>query len=75
MIREMTAAGAVLEVAGLTAICPNSGLGQLKPQPGETVSALVLYLDYQVSDLLDWIRFSLSLERLSQPWSFTLITR
>jgi hypothetical protein len=48
----MTAAGAVLDVGGLTAICPNSGLGQLKPQPGETVSALVLYLDYQVSGLL-----------------------
>ena len=71
----MTAAGAVLEVGGLTAICPNSGLGQLKPQPGETVSALVLYLDYQVSDLLYWIRLSRSLERLSQPLSSTWITR
>jgi len=48
-IREMTEAGAVMEVGSLTAICPNSGMGQLRPQPGEAVSALVLYLDYQVT--------------------------
>jgi hypothetical protein len=71
----MTAAGAVLEVGGLTAICPNSGLGQLKPQPGETVSALVLYLDYQVSGLLQRVSSDTSPKSLSHPSSSTWLTR
>ncbi len=47
----MTDAGAVMDVEGLVAICPNSGLGQLRLQPGQAVSALVLYLDFQVSGI------------------------
>ena len=46
----MTEAGAVMDFDGLIGLCPTSGLGHLSPKPGEAVSALVLYLDYQVRE-------------------------
>jgi hypothetical protein len=46
--REVTEVGAVMDVGGVIGLCPTSGLGTLSLKPGEAVSALVLYLDYQV---------------------------
>eukprot|EP00088_Acartia_fossae_P015650 TRINITY_DN1860_c0_g1_i2.p1 TRINITY_DN1860_c0_g1~~TRINITY_DN1860_c0_g1_i2.p1 ORF type:complete len:1447 (+),score=367.26 TRINITY_DN1860_c0_g1_i2:45-4343(+) len=50
-VKELTDMGAILEAGGLMALAPASNLGSEKPVPGNKISVIVLFIDYQMGVL------------------------